>query len=91
MRRRYLRPILPAIFALLVTAENIASLEAQDTKTTFYAIVHDESTGAVLPGINVTLLNQETNITTQSVTNDRGEVLFSALPPRRYTITVTRE
>lgn len=47
-----------------------------------------DSTGAVVQGAAITLTNNETGQTKQSVASDAGFYRFSELPPGTYTITV---
>jgi trimeric autotransporter adhesin len=45
--------------------------------------------GGVVPGVEVTLTNQATNLKRTTLTNDRGEYVFSALEPGTYTLKAT--
>ena len=47
-----------------------------------------DSTGAVLPGVNVTVVNTATRDTRTQVTNDTGDYVFNLLPIGTYTMTV---
>jgi hypothetical protein len=49
-----------------------------------------DSTGAVIPGASVSLVNTETHDTRQAVTSDGGDYQFSLLPVGTYTITVKK-
>ena len=42
--------------------------------------------GGVVPGVEVTLNNEQTNINRSTVTNDRGEYVFSSVDPGTYTV-----
>jgi hypothetical protein len=44
---------------------------------------------AVLPGVTVILLNESTNATLQTVTNDRGTYVVPFVPIGRYTLTAS--
>ncbi len=46
-----------------------------------------DSTGAVLPGVDVTIVNPETNLTQSRTTDTDGRFVFLQLPPGRYTAT----
>src|SRR5215471_8869207 len=71
-----------ALFAFSV------SLIAQNTSGSITGVVQD-STGAVIPGATVTLVNQDQGQTARTtVTNEAGIYLFSALPAATYTVTV---
>src|SRR5499427_6128712 len=71
-----------ALFAFSV------SLIAQNTSGSITGVVQD-STGAVIPGATVTLINQDQGQTARTtITNEAGIYLFSALPAATYTVTV---
>src|SRR5262245_33621111 len=60
---------------------------AQNTSGSITGVVQDAS-GAVIPGAQVKLINQEQGITArQTITNEAGIYLFSALPAATYTVT----
>ena len=42
--------------------------------------------GAVVPGVTITIRNQDTGLVRTSVTNPSGEFLFVLLPPGRYSV-----
>jgi hypothetical protein len=64
------------------------SLFAQNTSGSITGNVQDAS-GAVIPGAQVTLVNQEQGVTArETITNEAGIYLFSALPAATYTVTV---
>src|SRR5205823_13787370 len=64
------------------------SLMAQDTSGSITGVVQDAS-GAVIPVAQVTLINQEQGVTARdTITNEAGIYLFSALPAATYTVTV---
>ena len=44
--------------------------------------------GGVLPGVEVTLTNEQTNIARSTVTNERGEYVFAAVEPGTYKVKV---
>ena len=63
-------------------------LMAQNTSGSITGVVQDAS-GAVIPGAQVTLINQEQGVTARdTITNEAGIYLFSALPAATYTVTV---
>src|SRR4051812_8651125 len=45
--------------------------------------------GGVIPGVEVTLTNEQTNIKRSSVTNERGEFVFANVDPGNYGIRAT--
>jgi Carboxypeptidase regulatory-like domain/TonB-dependent Receptor Plug Domain len=65
-----------------------SSLFAQNTSGSITGAVQDAS-GAVIPGAQVKLVNQDQGVTTQqTITNEAGLYVFSALPASNYTVTV---
>src|SRR5438094_2085106 len=44
--------------------------------------------GGVLPGVEVTMSNEQTNIARSTVTNERGEYVFAAVEPGTYKVKV---
>ncbi len=74
-----------AVLAVLfVTALNA---RGQVTTATLYGVVRDTS-GAILPGVNVTVTHQGTSLTRETVTDDRGEFALPALPAGPYAIKI---
>src|SRR5215472_7736882 len=72
-----------ALAAIVVVGSTVAL--AQRTAATFAGIVQDSS-GAVLPGVEASLTNEGTSTVLQSVTNETGEFLFDFVPPGTYTL-----
>lgn len=71
---------------LLVFGTSFALL-AQNTSGSITGVIQDAS-GAVIPGAQVTLINQEQGVTfQQTITNETGIYFFSALPAATYTVT----
>src|SRR3954447_10609200 len=64
-----------------------APLLAQNTSGSITGVVQDAS-GAVIPGAQVSLTNQEQGSARTTITNEAGVYLFSALPAATYTVTV---
>src|SRR2546425_11158736 len=60
---------------------------AQRTTATFGGAVEDE-TRAVLPGVQVRLVNEGTSAVLEQLTNERGEFLFDFVPVAAYTLKV---
>src|SRR5712691_7871631 len=69
------------VVAVAVTAP------AQQNTGTILGIVKDSS-GAVVPGAGVTILNEETNLTRTVTTGENGTFRAPALPVGRYTVRV---
>jgi len=63
---------------------------SQRTTANIYGIVKDSS-GAVVPGITITLTNELTGIEQKATTNESGEFSATFLPVGRYTITVSAQ
>src|SRR6266536_602644 len=79
---------------LLIALVSIASLflvvpdaRGQVTTATLYGVVQDTS-GAILPGVSVTVTHQGTNLTREAVTDGRGEFALPALPAGPYAIRI---
>ena len=79
---------------LLVTVVFVAMLflavpeaHGQVTTATLYGVVQDTS-GAILPGVSVTVAHQGTNLTRETVSDDRGEFALPALPAGPYAIRI---
>src|SRR5262245_30731744 len=60
----------------------------QGTTARFAGIVQDP-TGAVLPGVEASLVNEGTSNTMQTVTTETGEFLFDFVPPGAYTLKLS--
>jgi hypothetical protein len=45
-----------------------------------------KDTGGVIPGVEVTLTNQQTNIKRSTITNERGEYAFANIDPGTYAV-----
>ena len=75
---------LAVLGTLFVTAPNAG---AQVTTATLYGVVRDSS-GGILPGVNVTVTHQGTNLVRETVTDDRGEFALPALPAGPYAIKI---
>ncbi len=60
---------------------------AQVTTATFYGTVTDAS-GAILPGVTVTMVHQGTSAKTIKLTDELGEFAFTFLPAGSYTLTI---
>ena len=76
--------------AVLVAAASLipcTAADAQVTTATIYGMVRD-STGSVLPGVNVTVRNQGTNLSRETLTDERGEFALPALPIGPYTLQI---
>src|SRR6267142_5474847 len=45
-----------------------------------------KDSGGVIPGVEVTLTNQQTNLKRSTVTNERGEYAFANVDPGTYAV-----
>ncbi len=48
-----------------------------------------KDSGGVIPGVEVTLTNEQTNIKRSTVTNERGEFVFANVDPGNYAVKAT--
>ena len=70
-----------ACVALVVAVLPMASAEAQVSTFDLSGTVKDDQ-GGVLPGVTVTVRNEETGLTRTVVTDQVGLYYFAALPPQ---------
>jgi len=76
--------LLVACHALLITAF------AQSASATLSGTVEDTN-GAVIPGVTITVTNNATGAQRQTTTNKEGYFVVSLLPPSRYQITAQNQ
>jgi carboxypeptidase family protein len=74
------RLLAAALAILLVPAVLPRAVSAQETRATVTGTVRDES-GAVVPGATVIVTNIDTNVSTESTTNDSGVFTIQKLQP----------
>jgi hypothetical protein len=74
------------LWCVLLLAVAPAPIAAQETTGTIIGVVTDQ-TGAVLPGVTVTVKHVETGRTAEFVTGDAGRYTASALQPGTYELT----
>ena len=78
-----------AVLALFLLSLAITNpVAAQSTYTSQLTGVVSDSSGAVIPGVRVTLTDEDTNISANHVTNDNGIYLFTNVRPGSYSIRV---
>jgi hypothetical protein len=82
---RIQRSIRHAVFALIAIAAMDGVAWAQGSTARIEGYVKDEQ-GAVLPGVTMTLRNQQTGVVRTVVTETDGRYAFPALAPGRYTV-----
>jgi hypothetical protein len=73
-------------FAFVIFSLSVAVASAQDTTGTILGTVTDAS-GAVLPGVTVTVKNIDTSQARTIVSDAAGSYRAALLPPGRYEIT----
>jgi len=78
---------LVVIAALLMLA--VCGLQAQTFRGGIQGTVSD-STGAAIPGAQVTVINPATGLTRPAVTDDEGNYFVNELPLGSYSVTVTK-
>ena len=79
-----LRVILVTVAAFVLSS---ASARGQVLEARLYGVVRDTS-GGILPGVNVTVTHQGTSLRRETVTDGRGEFVLPALPAGPYTIRI---
>ena len=84
MKHLRLAGALLALVALLAPGLAIA----QTTTGTILGEVKDSSGGA-MPGVTVTAVNQANGLTRETVTDERGNYRFAAMPAGDYTVKAT--
>lgn len=84
MRFTLIRPVAPILVLLFTLVADTAW--ARQAGTGFISGTVRDEQGAVLPGVTVTLRNQETGVTRTTVTEGDGTFRFQALNPGRFTI-----
>ncbi|HKY19921.1 MAG TPA: TonB-dependent receptor [Vicinamibacterales bacterium] len=77
--------LLAFVFTCILTFS--ANAIAQVLEATLYGVVQDSS-GAILPGVTVTVTHQGTTLTRDTVSDARGEFALPALPAGAYTIRI---
>lgn len=87
MRTRYVCSILAAIFGVVLAAST--NLNAQvGTEGGILGVVTDSS-GAVVAGAEVTVVNVDTNLTKKATTDSQGNFEILALPRGTYSVTAS--
>src|SRR5437660_1137458 len=77
------------LFIALAMA-TVASSQTQITTGTIQGTVTDAN-GAIVPGATVEIKNLETNLTKTLTTDDGGRFIALALPPGKYSVTVSKQ
>jgi hypothetical protein len=76
------------VFSMLCLNRNVWG-QAQTTTGTIQGTIVDEKGGTV-PDANVEVKNLDTNLSKTTTTTSSGEYQFLALPPGRYSVTVSK-
>jgi hypothetical protein len=79
----------PALLCLACSLAFCLSLRAQDPNATVSGRVLDPS-GAVVPGTQVRVINDATNIEYSTVTNDAGIYSIPSVPPGKFHIQISK-
>jgi hypothetical protein len=86
IRNRFRRVPLVALFLAAIAQIPGALVSAQEFKASVTGTVNDPQSG-VLPGVSVTVLNVDTNVAADTVTDSSGVYSVKNLNPGRYKIT----
>src|SRR5215510_12430805 len=81
------RLVLVTLMFVVALASAASPARAQVITATLYGVVHD-GTGAILLGATVVVTHQGTNLTRESVSDERGEFALPALPAGPYAIKI---
>ncbi len=91
MRRQPVATILALVAgAIFILASSAVSWAQYHVNATITGTITDAS-GAVIPGVKVTVTNTATNATQSTETNSAGVYFFSDMPPATYTLTASKE
>ena len=86
---RLIKGIAVSLFVLLAVASVVVS-QTQITTGTIQGSVTDAN-GAVMPGATVEIKNLDTNISKTLTTDEGGRFVALALPPGKYSVTVSKQ
>ncbi|PYV04696.1 MAG: TonB-dependent receptor, partial [Acidobacteria bacterium] len=76
------------VFCALVLLASTTQIQGQSYQGGLRGAVTDPA-GAVVPGAEVTLVNEQTNVGRTTLSNESGEYVFSFVPPGTYKLKVT--
>jgi trimeric autotransporter adhesin len=77
----------PFLLAVFVTFASASALLAQGFQGGLRGSIKDA--GGVIPGVEVTLTSEATNISRTTSTNERGEYVFASVTPGTYSVKAT--
>ncbi|MGI9165577.1 MAG: carboxypeptidase-like regulatory domain-containing protein [Pyrinomonadaceae bacterium] len=89
MIHRLLEALVTVTFLVSVLSLQANKLHAQSATATIDGSVTDQQ-GAVLPDVEIMVVNEGTGRRRQATTNRNGYFAVSLLPPGRYTVTAQR-
>ena len=78
-----------AVCTFLLTLAFTSAAFAQGGITSTISGVVSDNSGGVVPGANVQLKHNATNVTQETITNSDGTFSFPSMPPGTYTVTVS--
>src|SRR5712671_1574476 len=81
------RPLLVAFLFFYIAGSGLA----QNTNSGDFRGTVTDSTGAVIPGVKVTILNTQTGVTKELTTNSAGIYDAVSILPGTYRLTFTKE
>ena len=88
--RRFQIQVYAVLFSLLALVLCLPPAHAQTSKGILVGVVRD-TTGAIVPGAEVTIINQETGETRTTTTGDDGSYRVDAISPGTYEVNVTAQ
>src|SRR4029453_7638750 len=81
-----MRATLGVLACLLLSIVSVRAVDGQTFTGGIRGVVSDAN--GVLPGANVTLTNEATNVSRETVSNDVGQYNFPAVAPGNYAIKI---
>src|SRR5258708_18853760 len=85
-----IRCLVVSAFLLVACHSSVISAFAQSASATLSGTV-DDTNGAVIPGVTITVTNNATGAQRQTTTNAEGYFVVPLLPPSRYQITAQNQ
>jgi hypothetical protein len=88
MTRRSIPCVLAALLVVLAMTASLARAQGGATTSSLSGTVHDSS-GAVIPGADVSAKNNSTSGESRAISDSTGSFTIPALPPGSYTVTIS--